>query len=321
MNLKNIEKPENLLDTAFRKARKKSKQYKQQSTPFYTKKGKEIAKIDAIYDYLQAQLFERVKEFPSIDKLDPFYKDLFRFVINTDETKKALSSITSVVKKIKKLRTEKIVFLKEMKFERGSIEKIQKLSNEYFGRTSSLIKSLEKPIAIYNDSIKKLRELPTIKTDEEVFLLAGLPNAGKSTLLGKVTESKPRVAEFPFTTKGLNVGKFTKKYVSVQVIDTPGLLDRELSKRNDIEMKAISAFQHLKGIIIFVVDPLEEAQKQKNLLFELKKLFNDKGFIVVINKQDLVDEKRINELKKEFEGNEIIDEGKNKDNLKKYLLS
>jgi nucleolar GTP-binding protein len=320
MNLKTIEEPKKLLDIAFSKARKASGSYAKQKTKFYTMKGKEIAKIDVSGDYLETVLSQRVQDFPSINKLPLFYQDLFKLIIDQDQTKISLSNISNVAKLIKKMRRESIIKLKEMKFEQGVFTDAKKVSNEYFGRVSSLVKSLKKSIKEYNDSVKKLRELPTIKAEEEVFILAGFPNAGKSTLLSKITESKPKVAEYPFTTKGLNVGVFFKKYLPYQVIDTPGLLDRELHKRNNIEKKAISAFSHLNGTIIFVVDPTHDLKEQKNLFNELKKLFSDKGFIIVINKTDIASVEEVKAAEKEYEGNYIILEGEGLNNLKEDLL-
>jgi nucleolar GTP-binding protein len=320
MNFKNIEDPDNLLNAAFSRGRKKAAQYKKQKTPFYTIKGKEIAKIDANADYLMEKLDLIVRDFPSVQKLPDFYRDLFGFIVNIDQMKKSLSSFTSVSRIIKTIRREKIIALKELTYGQNSTKKAKQISKEFFGRTSSLIKSLKKDIKYYNESIKKLKELPNIKADEELFLIAGLPNVGKSTLLGKITESKPKIASYPFTTKGLNVGIFFKKYLPIQVIDTPGLLDRPISERNDIELKAISAFQYLKGTIIFVIDPTQELKEQKNLLKELKKLFSDKGFMVVLNKTDLLKKEDLEKAKKEFSENYLILEGQGLNNLKEELM-
>jgi nucleolar GTP-binding protein len=320
MNLKFVEKPDKLLETAFARARKKAALYPKQKTKFYSLKGKEIARIEAMFDYLEPALISVVRDFPSVNKLAPFYKDLFTFVIDVDQTKMALARITATVKIMKDLRRKKIIAIKELRYDKGAPGKSKEISREYFGRLSSLIKKLKGPIKTYNESAKKLRELPSIKADEEVYLFAGFPNVGKSTLLGKVTSSKPKVAAYPFTTKGLNVGKFEKKYLPIQVIDTPGLLDREINKRNKIELKAISAFQHLKGTIIFVVDPQQEVPAQKNLFLELKKLFSDKGFIIVINKTEVATKEQVKEAEKEFEGNFILLEGNGLNNLKEELM-
>jgi nucleolar GTP-binding protein len=138
--------------------------------------------------------------------------------------------------------------------------------------------------------------------------------------MNKITDSKPEIAPYPFTTKGLNVGHFMKKYMPIPVIDTPGLLDRPLHERNKIELKAITAFQHLKGTILFVVDPLDDLEKQKNLFAEMRKLFTNQGVIIVINKTDIAPPEWIEKAKEAFKDYSIIIEGNGLNNLKEELL-
>jgi len=320
MNINYIAEPTILIDAAFSRGRKAASQYPSQKKPFYTLKGKEIAKIDASAEYFMETLEKGVKGFPSIDKLDPFYGDLVTSIINVDEVRKNISSIYSVTKIVKKMRMNSIVLLKQLPYRQGKEKEAMEISRRYFGRVASVIKGLKGPIAVYNDAAKKMKELPKIDVKEECFILAGLPNVGKSTLLSKVTDSKPEIAAYPFTTKGLNVGHFMKKYLPVPVIDTPGLLDRPLLERNKIELKAITALQHLKGTILFVVDPLDDLEKQKNLFAEIKKLFSEKGFVIVINKTDIASEQQTEEAKDAFKGYEIIIEGKDLSTLRKYLV-
>ncbi|MCK4996656.1 MAG: 50S ribosome-binding GTPase, partial [Thermoplasmatales archaeon] len=84
-----------------------------------------------------------------------------------------------------------------------------------------------------------------------------------------------------------------EKYVikRFQIIDTPGLLDRPFSKRNDIEKQALSALSTLANIIVFVIDATETCgyslKDQLNLLSQVKKMFSDSSFIIVENKADL----------------------------------
>ena len=320
MNLKYLEEPDKLLDTAFSQGRKAGARYPKQKRPFYTIKGKEIAKIDLSAAYLEEALMKVVHEFPSIEKLEPFYRDLVKSVIDADETRKALSKISGVAKLVKRQRTMHIVKLKEMRYEAGGAGKAKDLSRAYFGRVSSMIKSLKKPIKIYNDSARKMRELPSIKTDEESIIFAGLPNVGKSTLLRKITGSRVKVAHYPFTTKGLNVGYITKKHIRIQAIDTPGLLDRPLHERNKIEMKAISALQYLKGTVVFVVDPQEDLDRQRGLFDELKKLFTKQKFIVAISKSDLASKEEVKAAEQAFKGLKKVIEGPEMDNLEEELL-
>jgi len=336
MNLKTLAEPQILLDAAFARGRKAASQYPKQKTKFYTLKGKQIAMVDASANYLEEFLMRPVHGFPDIGKLEPFYLDLFTCIVDVDEARKNLSSISSVAKIIVKLRRETIVRLKELRFgnakrdkevrqreintQTGAEDKSKRILNAYIGRVASLINGLKKQIAYYNEVATKLRELPSIKTYEECFFLAGFPNVGKSTLMGKITTSKPEVAAYPFTTKGLNVGHFIKKHIPIQVIDTPGLLDRPLYERNNIELKAITALQHLKGTILFVVDPTDDLTMQRKLLDEMKTLFTTQGFMVVINKTDIAPASETEKAKEMFKDLAIIIEGKGLNNLREELL-
>ena len=56
--------------------------------------------------------------------------------------------------------------------------------------------------------------------------LIGLPNAGKSTLLSRITTAKPKIADYPFTTLSPNLGVMTlAEDKKLTVADIPGLVE------------------------------------------------------------------------------------------------
>jgi nucleolar GTP-binding protein len=82
-------------------------------------------------------------------------------------------------------------------------------------------------------------------------------------------------------------------------VDTPGLLDRPLDKRNPIELQAITALKYLAQVILYIVDPSETCgyllKDQISLYKDLKELFGD--IYLVLNKIDLIDKSRSEELR------------------------
>ena len=143
-----------------------------------------------------------------------------------------------------------------------------------------------------------MRNYPAIKTGTKTIAIAGFPNVGKTTLLMKLTGSKPDIQPYAFTTKGINVG-YIKGKEKLQLLDTPGTLNR-FDTMNNIEKVAFLALKLLAEKIIYVFDITEPypLEQQIKLYKEIKKM--KKPVIIYLSKTDILEKGQISEFKKKY---------------------
>lgn len=170
------------------------------------------------------------------------------------------------------------------------------LRKEYYGRISSVMKQIKPFLNYLDESRITMRDYPSVKTSLFTVCLFGFPNAGKSTLLRKLTNAEPEVKDYPFTTKTLNLGYINDPRIKIQIIDTPGTLNRK-DKMNYIELQAYLALNHLADLIVFVFDPSLEysIDKQEKLLKRIKEY--DREIILFLSKTDIADVKIMEKFK------------------------
>lgn len=316
--------PKELLELAFRTARTKSVVKKIRNNLKFNKTI-EIKKIELITDTINSNLLQMQKTIPRISELNQFYQELIDTTIGIAETKKRcahLKKTQQILNKIKKQTINKI-------HRESKIRKIMQLRKEFYGRTISVMKKTEQSFETIETIKKELQSMPKIEFNAKTIIIAGCPNTGKSTLLQRLTNAKPEIKRYPFTTKNIQIGYIKEKNQNIQVIDTPGLLDRPAEKRNPIEKKAIAALKNIPSTIIFVIDPSTHSgyslQEQICLMEEIKKEFQKK-LLIVINKADIANREEIENTKKEIMKNSenresVFIEGKKiKSDLKQKII-
>ena len=134
--------------------------------------------------------------------------------------------------------------------------------------------------------------------------LVGSPNAGKSSLLRKISAAKPKVADYPFTTLEPKLGVVRADDDEVVVADIPGLLSGA-HKGNGLGFQFLKHIERCKSIIHLIDITNEDIfNEYKVICEELDKYdqsIKEKRKIIALNKCDLKTDSEIKEIKKDFE--------------------
>ena len=161
--------------------------------------------------------------------------------------------------------------------------------------------------------------------------LVGYPNAGKSTLLRKVSAARPRVAAYPFTTLHPIIGVVEfSGYRRATIADIPGLIEgahRGLGLGHEF-LRHITRCR----IFLFVVDvagsegrnPVEDLQQLRKELDLYDPLLSQRPWFVIANKMDLPGaEENLSGVRKKFPKIDIVPisaaKGEGMEELKKKL--
>jgi nucleolar GTP-binding protein len=258
-----------IIDVAFRKASKRSRN--------------ELEKVTIASDTISSMLEKIIKRYPSFQQLNNFQRELIDILVGEDTIRHNLGAVQWASNMIQKIKRE---YLRKI---RNNREKALQLRKQCYARYVSVLDQIEENLEFLAEARTHLINLPSVNPDLFTVVLAGSPNVGKTSVLKALTGSEPEIQSYPFTTQGINLGYFEYRYSKMQIVDTPGLLDRPLNKRNWIEKQAISALTHLADVIIYIFDVSEtcgySVDDQKNLLEDLSKF--DIPIIVVNNKCDL----------------------------------
>lgn len=218
--------------------------------------------------------------------VSPFYYELADAIVDVDELRQALSEVMWASRQIEDIRDEYT-----SKVRKTDVDTARKHRKQAFARMADIMDQVEEELRTVGDARDALRDLPDIRTDEPAIVVAGYPNVGKSSFVNEVTRASNEIAEYPFTTRGIQIGHFERDHIRYQIIDTPGLLDRPLEDRNDIELQAVSALEHLGDCVLFMLDASGNCgypvDVQLELLDELDDLFGEDVEIrTVCNKSD-----------------------------------
>lgn len=285
-----LQRPSKLIDIeeeAFSKASKAAKKILYYKNEVYTAKKREKKRIEIFYEVLVKHLKRCYDVGREFFKAHRFYKELISLYYPEEEIIRNVKRIRGLINVLNNLKREYIhkISLSD------DTKNMSLLRKEAMGRMISVIKRRYELITFFTKMLMFARKLPSIDDEMPLIVVAGPPNVGKSSLVKIISTAKPEVAEYPFTTKMITLGHFTINNITVQIMDTPGLLDRPMEERNEIEKQAILALKYVSDIVIFMFDPSPTRyypiERQKNILLDIKNNFKDIYIIEVVNKIDI----------------------------------
>ena len=140
--------------------------------------------------------------------------------------------------------------------------------------------------------------------------LVGLPNAGKSTFLSKISSSRPKIADYPFTTLYPNLGVNRTDDKEFVVADIPGLIeDAHIGK--GLGHKFLGHIERCK-VLLHLIDITNENIIESFQVIENElKAYNEKVYnkdqILVFTKCDAFNKKKLNDIKKNINGINVED--------------
>jgi len=131
--------------------------------------------------------------------------------------------------------------------------------------------------------------------------LVGFPNAGKSTLLSAVSNARPKIANYPFTTMEPSLGivgyRDNKSFV---MADIPGIIEGA-SEGKGLGLRFLRHIERNSLLLFMVPGDTDDIKKEYEILLNELRQFNpdmlDKHRVLAVTKSDLLDDELVEMLK------------------------
>ncbi|MFX0103374.1 MAG: hypothetical protein ACFFCS_27685, partial [Candidatus Hodarchaeota archaeon] len=133
---------EQILETAFSRANKKSRAFTQRKDPSRNVRAREIKKIEVAFDYVIDYLDNIVKSVPTLEALPAFYTELSQILVDNDLLRKKLGRISGVTKLLEKLKKDQIRKI----WANPSVKDMKLARKEGFGRLKSILEKIQEDL-------------------------------------------------------------------------------------------------------------------------------------------------------------------------------
>jgi len=157
-------------------------------------------------------------------------------------------------------------------------------------------------------------ELWDIPEEKEIYLelklvadvgIIGIPSAGKSTLISKLSNVTPKIGDYPFTTLTPNLGVLDHKGKSLVLEDVPGLIPWA----SEGKWLGIEFLKHIErtGVLLHLLDLyrlddlITDYHDIRHELALFSELLESKEEIIVFSKGDLLDDEMKDHIVSEFQ--------------------
>ncbi len=124
--------------------------------------------------------------------------------------------------------------------------------------------------------------------------LVGLPNAGKSTLLSRISKARPKIADYPFTTLEPNLGIVAyRDFRNFVVADIPGLIEGAHTGKG-LGHQFLKHIERTRALAYLIDSTDPNPEKTFQTLYHELKAYSEqlvqKPFMIVLTKIDLLNE-------------------------------
>ena len=131
--------------------------------------------------------------------------------------------------------------------------------------------------------------------------LVGFPNAGKSTLISMLSNAKPKIADYPFTTLKPNLGMVAyRDYQSFVIADIPGIIEGA-SEGKGIGLRFLRHIERNSLLLFMVPGDTDDIRHEYEVLLHELENFNpemlDKHRVLAVTKCDLLDDELMEMLR------------------------